>query len=122
LGPLKGVLKIICGTVPKTSVAWAEAMEIHLEYRMNRLWLVIEPTVWVAKPRDHEREIVREFQRERQAVRYNRVANELLGAWCEVVSGKQPVANLSAFGITDGIDATFEVGDTTAFSGRLITR
>jgi hypothetical protein len=122
LAPLKGVLKMIYGTVGSTSVAWAEAMEIHLEYRMNRLWLVIEPAVWVAKPSDQEREIVREFQRERQAVRYNRMANELLGAWCEVISGKQPVAKLSAFGISDGIDAVFEVGDTTAFSRRLIAR
>ncbi len=122
LAPLKGVLKVICGTVANTAVTWAEAMEIHLEYRMNRLWLLIEPTVWVAKPSDQEREMVREFQRERQAVRYNRIANELLAAWWEVISGKQPVAKLSAFGISDGIDAVFEVGDTTAFSRRLIRR
>lgn len=122
LAPLKQLVKVIWGTVAKTSVTWAEAIEIHLEYRMNRLWLVIEPTVWVGRPSEQEWEIVREFQRERQAVRYNRAANELLQAWCEVISGKQPVAKLSAFGITDGIDATFEVGDTTAFSRRLIAR
>ena len=113
---------MICGTVANTSVPWAEAVEIHLEYRTNRLWLVIEPTVWVAKPSDHEKDIVREFQRERQAVRYNRMANALLEAWCEVISGNQPVAELSAFGTSDGIDAVFEIGNTTAFSRRLIKR
>ncbi len=122
LAPLKKVVNVICGTVGKTSVPWAEAMEIHLEYRMGRLWLVIEPTVWVGRPGDGEREVVREFQRERHAVRYNRVANELLAAWCEVISAQQPVAKLSAFGISDGIDAVFEIGDTTAYSRRLVAR
>lgn len=120
--PLKTALKVISGVIPGTNVTWAEAIEIHLAYRLGRLWLVIEPMVWTAKPLPAEKDIVRQFQRERQAARYNRQWNELLSAWCEVISGKQSVATISAFGIADGIDAAFEIGDTTAFSRRLIKR
>lgn len=120
--PLKNILEGISGVIPGTNVTWTEAIEIHLDYRLGRLWLVIEPMVWAAKPLPTEKDIVREFQRERQAGRYNRQWNGLLNAWCEVISGKQPVATINAFGIGDGIDATFEIGDTTGFSRRLIKR
>ena len=119
--PLMRVLRDISGIVPSTNVAWCEAIEIHLAYRLGRLWLVIEPMVWTAKPLPAEKTTVREFQRERQAARYNRQWNDLLSAWCEIISDKQPVATISAYGITAGIDATFEIGDTTGFS-RCLTR
>lgn len=120
--PLKNTLKETSGLIPGTNVTWAEAIEIHLAYRLGRLWLVIEPMVWTSKPSPAEKDIVREFQRGRQAARYNRQWNDLLSAWCELISGKQPIATISAFGIGDGIDATFEIGDTTGFSRRLIKR
>lgn len=120
--PLRILLTHICGTIPGTAVEWAEAIEIHIAFRLNRLWLVIEPTIWTPKPLTAEKNIVREFQRERQAKRYNRQANELLNAWCTVISANQPVATLSAFGVKDGIDATFEISNTTAFSRRMIRR
>ena len=120
--PLMAVLKGISGTIAGTNVAWSEAIEIHLAYRLGRLWLVIEPMVWTAKPLPAEKTIVREFQRERQAARYNRQWNDLLSAWCEIISDKQPIATICAYGITAGIDATFEIGDTTGFSRRLTRR
>lgn|SRR5574341_983787 len=142
--PLKNALKVISGTIPGTSVTWAEAIDIHLAYRLERLWLVIEPMVWAATPSlaqedsvhaiqsdlrtanaerlSTEKDIVREFLRERQATRYNRQWNALLTAWCEVISDGQPIAKVSTFGIHDGIDAVFEIGNTTGFSWRLIQR
>lgn len=117
--PLKNSLKEIAGTIPGTNVLWAEAIEIHLSYRFGRLWLVVEPTVWAGKPQPAEKNTVREFQRERQAPRYNRQWNDLLKVWCEIISGKQSIAKISAFGVTEGIDAVFEIGDTNGFSWRL---
>ncbi len=121
-GPLEQVLNPITGVVPNTTVAWAEAVEINLAYRLGRLWLVFEPLVWTGKPLPEEKEIVREFQRERQATRYNRQWNELISAWSSLIYGNKPDGKLSAFGITNGIDATFVLGDTTAFSRRVIRR
>lgn len=142
--PLKNALEVISGTIPGTSVTWAEAIDIHLAYHFERLWLVVEPMVWAATPSlpeedsvhaiqsevrtanverlRTEKDIVREFLRERQATRYNRKWNALLTAWCEVISGGQPIAEVSTFGIHDGIDAVFEIGNTTGFSWRLIQR
>jgi hypothetical protein len=120
--PVKSLLSTICGTVPSTKTVWAEAIEIHLAYRLNRLWLIIEPMVWVSKPEAAERDVVREFQRERLAKRYNRQANDLLSAWCDLISRELPITKVAAFGIQDGIDAQYEIGDTNAFSRRLNPR
>jgi SIR2-like domain len=114
--PLKRALNGIFGTIPGTNVTWTEAIEIHLAYRLTRLWLVIEPKVWVTQPLATEKDIVEEFQRERQATRYNRQWNDLLGAWVDIISRNQPVAKITTFGIEDGVDAAFEIANTTAFS------
>ena len=113
--PLRRVLNGIFGTISGTNVTWTEAIEIRLAYRL-RLWLVIEPKIWVTQPLANERRTVEEFQRQRQATRYNREWNDLLAAWVEINSRNQSVAQLSAFGIEDGVDATFEIANTTAFS------
>lgn len=113
-------MNAISGVVPSTTVTWAEAIEINLAYRLARLWLVFEPMVWTGKASPEEKEIVREFQRERQATRYNRQWNDLISAWCNVITGNKPDAKLRAFGVTDGIDATFVIGNTTGFSWRIV--
>lgn len=118
-GPLKKVLNTIWGNIPQTGVTWAEAIEIHIAYRLGRLWLVFEPRVWVTQPLFAEKESVEAFRRERVAARYNRDWNNLIEAWVEIMSQNQPVARISSFGIEDGVDAVFELANTTAFSRRL---
>jgi hypothetical protein len=117
--PLKKVLNTICGKIPQTNATWTEAIEIHIAYRLGRLWLVIEPRVWVTQPLLAEKDLVEAFRRERGAARYNRDWNDLIGAWVEIISQNQSVAKICSFGIEDGVDAVFEIANITAFSRRL---
>jgi len=92
---------------------------MRLEYRLDRLWLVIEPTVWVADFEDQMlRNKVKEFVRERLASRYNPSWNKLLDGWSHLLVGDSDTAELRAFGNASGVDAAFTISRTTAFSWR----
>lgn len=116
---LRGAARAITGTVGGTGLTWCEAVEIRLEYRLDRLWLLLDPTIAILRAADEPLpEQAREFIRERQATRYNRRANELLDAWRDVLFGDEEEAVFRAFGLSDGVDATFKLGRVTAFSYR----
>lgn len=127
----------LTGLIANTNVRWAEAVRMRLERRLDRNWLLFEPTVWVEYPdRGHEQggqgggndsppsamhiEAAREFVRERAARRYNHVLTRLLDGWVELIVGPAKVdhATLRTFGVGDGIDASFTLSRITAFSGR----
>ncbi|WP_316234781.1 SIR2 family protein [Bradyrhizobium sp. SZCCHNR1020] len=111
---------VISGTVPKTDVVWSEACGLRVDYRLERLWLLIEPIViteLTVDASDDTIELVREFVRERRARRHNRLANALLDGWISLIVGREPSVRLKAFGIADGIDAEFEILRVSAFSG-----
>jgi hypothetical protein len=59
-----------------------------------------------------------DFVRERRARRYNPQSDALLAAWINVLLGGQETARVSAFGRVDGIDASFAINSTTAYSRR----
>lgn len=110
----------VSGLVPNTDVAWTESCSLRVDYRLDHLWLLIEPNI--ATDVDPDRpddiaELVREFVRERRARRHNRLANALLDGWIKLIVGYEPSVRLKAFGIADGIDAEFEILRTSAFSG-----
>lgn len=114
----------LTGTVPGTSLKWAEGARISVEYWLNRLWLVFEPTVWVERPPEEvtqERELhgmMREFIRARLAGRFNTKWNELLHAWARILTEGEAESQIRAFGIADGFDAVFTISSTTGFSKR----
>src|SRR5260370_37509629 len=67
LAPLRAVVKAVAGKVPGTGIQWAEAVNIRVEDRMERLWLLLEATVWFFKTAsDDEGYICGEFVRERE--------------------------------------------------------
>lgn len=109
----------VSGVIAGTTLKWAEAVELRLEYRLGRLFLVFEPNIW-AEGTDDERvfEHRREFIRERRAARFNPVWNRLLDAWVRIIVGDASEAELRAFGIAEGVDAVFRLSRTTAFSWR----
>jgi len=92
----------------------------QLEFSMDRLWLVLEPTVLGSKPSEDDtiadRQRRKEFVRERLATRYNKKWNELLDAWISVLSGGSDRWTVTTFGLTQGVDASFEIHATTGFS------
>jgi hypothetical protein len=120
----------LSGSIPSTTLAWAEAVEIRLETRLDQLWLVFEPTIWAERPDLPERtataaEIAEfdrvrfargEFIRSRLAPRYNNRANAFFEAWAAILAVGG--AGSAAFGLASGagIDAVFTINPTTAYS------
>lgn len=111
----------LSGVIPKTSIPWEQAVKIKIEYRIDRLWLLLEPTIWMQiadeTPEDH-RYIASDFIREALATRYNGTWNSFLNAWIEVIVGANESRIFRCFGIEDGVDANFTLGRTSAHSFR----
>jgi hypothetical protein len=119
LAPLREKLKTVAGMIPGTNVRWSEAVSIRLEYRMRRLWMLLEPTVWFGKTEsDEERYACGEFARERQARRYDRLADVLLNAWLQVLLPGAGDATICAFRDQPGMEAPFTFSRRTAFARR----
>jgi hypothetical protein len=111
----------ISGAVGSTSVKWSEACELRLDYRLDRLWLLLGPRVILHIPKEvtsTEIEQAREFVRGRRAGRHNRFANSVLDGWVTLIVGDGPSVRLRSFDISDGFDAEFEIARTTGFSGK----
>jgi len=109
----------LSGTVPRTKIRWVEAVRFHLDYRLGRLWLLLEPTIWFAATDDvGANDAAKEFRRERLARRFNVGWNNVLDGWIHVVVAGRKEAELCAFGIGDGVDAAFTIQKQAAFSRR----
>ncbi len=131
---LKGLLAAtrdrLTGTIPGTAIAWAEGVQISLEAKLGRLWLVFVPTIVADLPRkpragasgrdfadwDRLRDARTEFSAKRLAWRYNRSAHAFVKAWAELLADGG--ADSPAFGLAsgDGLDAVFAIDATTAYS------
>jgi hypothetical protein len=113
---LRSVASSLIGTIPKTTLAWAEGVEIQLEWHNGQPWLVFDPVVWAAPSADEEQRNTRlAWLKNRTAPRYNRAWNSLFEAWSAILAGPGAV---TLYGIpeADGLDATFELEAITAFS------
>lgn len=116
---LRSAIGELDGTVPKTNLQYAEAAWIKLEYRLGRLWLLIEPTIWVEPSLDDQLFAeTREFVRKRLAGRFNQKWNEMIDAWMYIITNGEQQTEIKAFGIGDGVDAAFTISSITAFSWR----
>jgi hypothetical protein len=110
----------ISGVVENTAIRWTEACKLRLDYRLERLWLLLEPRVILDVPETAtpvQADQAREFVRRRRTGRHNRLANAILDGWVNLVAGDEMTIRLRAFGISDGLDAEFEIARTTGFSG-----
>ncbi len=59
-----------------------------------------------------------DFVREKLATRYNRQWNSLIEAWIAFLMEDREDTTVRAFGISDGIDASFTLNRITAFTRR----
>jgi hypothetical protein len=108
------------GVVPNSGGRrWVQALAIRLDQRLGRLWLLIEPTVWIER---EEGELVdstcKEFVRQRLAQRYNDKVNTLLNAWIGVITDGKDLTTVSAFENIEGVNAAFTIQGSTGFSRR----
>jgi NAD-dependent SIR2 family protein deacetylase len=109
----------LSGKAPSTNISWAEAIRLKLERRLGRVWLLIEPAIWLNYSDDEQQnETAKEFVRDRLARRYNKQWNNLIDGWASLLTAQQMRRELRAFGISDGVDASFMLVSHTAFSWR----
>jgi hypothetical protein len=119
LQSLKRATGQLTGTIAGTGLRWAEAARIRLDHKLDQLWLLLDPTIWVEQVQDETaKAAAKEFVRDRLARRYNATWNSVLDGWVGVVVGADAEAEIRTFGIGDGVDAAFNIGRVTAFSHR----
>ncbi len=115
--PLRKVVRQLYGKIPKTELIWRESLAFKLEHRLDNLWLLIEPSIYVEyKKDDPDADLTKEFIRERLARRYNREWNGIMEAWGRIITAGNSESEISAFGNIDGLDAKFRILNITAFS------
>jgi NAD-dependent SIR2 family protein deacetylase len=120
-GTQKSLFRHCCdtldGKVPGSDISWREALRLKLDFKLGRLWLLVEPTVYVSTPENEtERSRSAEFIREKLARRYNRQWNLFLDAWISLLFDDARERTFRTFGIQDGVDAQFLLGRITGFS------
>lgn len=129
LSRLKSACHGLMGIVPKTTLPWAEAVTLNLDYRAGRWWLLLVPEIWVPPggkqmangflPQTaEERVAIADFIRERRATRYNRDVNAILDAWVRLLCGGRGARQVRTWNLGDGvgIDPEFEIVGRTAYS------
>jgi SIR2-like domain len=118
LQPINACTSSLVGKLPSGAGHWGEAIGLRLDYRLDQLWMLLEPIVWLTPSRGPRPAKDMDFVRERRARRYNDKFDDLLAAWIDVLLGGEQTARVTAFGGVDGIDAAFVIDKTTAFSRR----
>lgn len=114
---LKKLVGNLSGRVPGApDLQWYEGLEIGMQWANDRLWLTMEPrTIFEGATAIHKA-LSADFARERTVRRYNRALNDLIDFWARTLAGDGGM--LRALGISDGVDATFQLGSETAYSRR----
>jgi hypothetical protein len=114
-------LDMVAGTL-RSGIRWTEACSLRIDYRLDRLWLLLEPVVKRSEitedtPSDAI-EQSREFVRQRLANRHNKQANAVIDGWSRLIAGPDKSLRIRTFDISDGYDGDFEITHISAFSGR----
>lgn len=109
----------IVGNIPgRTNMFWAEALEMKVEHRDGKWWLLVEPDIWVSPL--STREDVIDFLRYKRSKRYNVQAYKILDAWIQLLCGtvgKGETIFVSCYGNTN-YPAQFGLNTRTAYSPR----
>ena len=112
---------MLAGTL-RSGIRWTEACSLRIDYRLDRLWLLIDPLVRRSgltedtPPEAIEQSL--EFVRQRLAKRHNKQANAMIDGWSKLIAGDAKSLRLRTFEISDGYDGDFEIMRVSGFSGR----
>jgi hypothetical protein len=103
-------------------IAWAEAVQVNLETRAGKYWLLLRPDVWIW-PR-HAREEVISFLDYRRADRFNAKADDILSAWIKILLPADSRADLVEVSLfetgEESENPTFGMSSRTAFARRSV--
>lgn len=121
--PLKGALTISSIRTPvqlagnlTSSTTWHEAVELKLEIKNDKPWLILTPTTWIEPPTERRNQI--DFIRQRRLKRYNRITSALLDAWIKILFGDdKKAASIKLFCYQEaGYPVEFVVNSRSAYS------
>ena len=116
-GSLKRIVGGLSGNVAgQPDLNWQEGIAVRLEWADDKLWLVFEPRILMNGTTEDNRAAATDFSRERSVKRYNRQLNDLTSFWSDLLSANG--RELRALNVSTGVDASFSLGTTTAFSKR----
>lgn len=121
-GALDGVFAPITDEHPHAvKVSWAECVRVSLDYKEGRLWLQLDPDVWIWPTRARESAV--KFLDQRRGGRFNKVYNQLINAWIRILfasDDKNIEIEISAFdGGSEASNPKFRLSNRTGFARRL---
>ena len=112
-----GAVGQIAGPLPN-GATWQEAVELKLELKNDKLWLMIMPTIWIEPGYERRNHI--DFMRQRKLKRYNKVTSAILDAWIKILFGADSkAANAKLVCYKDAnYPAEFTINTRSAYSRR----
>lgn len=113
--PTTGAIGQIAGNL-QNGAAWQEAVEVRLELKNDRPWLILTPTIWIEPASERRNHI--DFMRQRKLKRYNKVTSAILDAWIKILlgtDGRAANAQLSCYG-TASYPVNFIINTRSAYS------
>lgn len=113
----KAIGGVITGYIGRTKLLWTVALEINIQYLLDKPLLQLMPTIIVARTSDiAEKKLVAPFVKEATARWYNPKYDTILNAWLDVFFGTNKSISIAAFSQITGVNPKFELSQRTAFS------
>jgi hypothetical protein len=107
---LRSVVGALGGTVPGTGITWSEAVRLKLWCDRDQAHAMLEPAIWLHPFSEAlDNETARAFVHARTITRTGRRHQRIVQAWSRVLTNNGHACECRAFGITDGVDAVFEL-------------
>jgi hypothetical protein len=116
---LRTAAKPIGGTIEEINCPWWHACRLRIDFYVGRPWLLLNPTVITELGEERSDEIrfaASAFTKPLVDHLYNARTDQLLNAWAAILLGEEDSITVRTFGISDGVDATFEVVARSAYS------
>ena len=133
LQPLLDIAGSIAGNVPgvftpvtdfhpqSEQVRWSEAVQVSLDVRDGRFWVLLTPDIWIWPQR--ARRNATEFLDRRRGDRFNAKFNSLLDAWAKLIlATDQRNVEIAVSTLEDGTEAEnpkFVLSSRTGFTKRI---
>lgn len=115
--PLAKIVGTLAGAVSDCpDLKWREGVACRLCKVRKKLFLQLDSKIVFDGITDDNRFVASDFARERTFNRYNKTLNDLIDLWSKLLAGDG--TTMQALGIGDGIDASFQLRPTNAYSSR----
>jgi len=83
-GDISGLFTPATEFNPKSEqVSWAEALRVSIDIKDDRVWVLIDPDIWIWPPR--AKRLATTFLDKRRGDRFNKKYNSLLDAWIKIL-------------------------------------